>query len=137
MRTLGGYPGRRERDVKGPPWLVPLLGVTSAGLVPWTLWLTFTLPERHLAHHYDVAWVGFDIGLAAAFAATTWAAIRDSRWLPVAAAVTATMLLCDAWFDVVTSAGGSERVEAILQAAFAEIPLACVCAFVVRLRGRT
>jgi hypothetical protein len=46
------------------------------------------------------------------------------------------MLLCDAWFDVVTSAGGSERLEAVLEAVLVELPLAALCGLVVWLRGR-
>ena len=108
-----------------------LLAATAVLLVPWTLWLTFTLPSRHVTLHYDLAWVGFDIGLAAAFAGTAWAGLTSSRWLVPLAAVTGTMLVCDAWFDVVTSQGGGERVEALLEAALAELPLAALCAFVV------
>jgi hypothetical protein len=100
-------------------------------LVPWTLWLTFTLPSRHLTEHYDLAWVGFDIGLATAVAATAWAAVRRLAWLVPLAAVTGTMLVCDAWFDIVTSQGGSEIVEAALEAVFGELPLAAICAYVV------
>ena len=58
------------------------------------------------------------------------AAYRRSHLLVPFAAATGAMLLCDAWFDVVTSTPG-ERLEALLQAGFAEIPLALVCAFVV------
>lgn len=101
------------------------------GLVPWTLYLTFTLPSRHVTHHYALAWVGFDIALAAVFAATATAAARSSQWLAPLAAATGTMLVCDAWFDIVTSQGGGERVEAVLEAALAELPLAALCAFVV------
>ena len=70
-------------------WLVLLLAITAALLVPWTLWLAVSLPERRVAHHYDVAWVGFDIALAVAFAATTWTAVRSSRWLVPSASTTA------------------------------------------------
>jgi len=41
------------------------------------------------------------------------------------------MLICDAWFDVITSAGAKERLEALLEAAFAELPLATICALIV------
>jgi hypothetical protein len=41
------------------------------------------------------------------------------------------MLLCDAWFDVVTSGGGGERLEAVLEAVFAELPLAVLCGVIV------
>lgn len=112
-------------------WVPRLLALVALALVPWTLWLTFSLPSRHVTQHYDAAWVGFDIALAAAFAATAWSALRRPRWLVALAAATGTMLLCDAWFDVVTSSGGAERVEAVAEAAFAEIPLAAICAYIV------
>jgi hypothetical protein len=118
----------------GPPvarWVAPLLALVAIFLVPWTLWLTFTLPSRHITDHYDLAWVGFDVALAAAVGATAWAAVRRLRWLVPLAAVTGTMLLCDAWFDVVTSHGAGETIEAGLEALFGELPLAAICAYVV------
>jgi hypothetical protein len=114
-----------------PRWLVAVLGGVAVLLVPWILYLTFTLPARHVTVHYDLAWVGFDVGLTIALTATTWAVLRGSEWLVPFAAITATMLVCDAWFDVTTSRPGSELLEAIAQAAFAELPLAAVCAFIV------
>lgn len=105
--------------------------LTALGLGPWTLYLTYSLPSRHLTRHYDLAWVGFDIVLALAFAWTGWSALHPSKWLVPAAAVTGTLLLCDAWFDIVTSSGGSEQTEAILQACFAELPLAALCGYIV------
>jgi hypothetical protein len=114
-----------------PRWMTVLLALVAVGLVPWILYLTFTLPSRHVTYHYDIAWVGFDVGLTASFAATAWAAFRGSRWLVPLAAVTGAMLCCDAWFDVVTSQSGSEMWEAIAEAALAELPLAAVCAFIV------
>jgi hypothetical protein len=114
-----------------PRWVTSLLMLTAAGLLPWTLWLTFTLPSRHLTEHYDVAWVVFDCALFGAFAATAWCAVKSSQWLVPFAAVTGTMLVCDAWFDVVTSIGSGGALEAILEALLAELPLAAVCALIV------
>jgi hypothetical protein len=114
-----------------PRWMTVLLGVVAVGLVPWILYLTFSLPSRHVTFHYDVAWVGFDVGLTASFAATAWAAFRGSQWLVPLAAATGTMLCCDAWFDVVTSQSGSEMWEAIAEAALAELPFAAICGFIV------
>ena len=114
-----------------PRWVTPVLTLTAAGLLPWTLYLTFTLPERHVSQHYDLAWVGFDIALASAFAATAWCAVRSSQWLVPLAAAAGTMLVCDAWFDVMTSIGSGDAVEALLEAVFAELPLAFLCAFIV------
>ncbi len=109
-------------------WAPRLLALVALALVPWTLWLTFSLPSRHVTHHYDLAWIGFDVALAAAFGATAWSAVRCPRWLAPLAAATGTMLVCDAWFDVVTSSGGGERLEAVAEAVFAELPLAAICA---------
>ena len=108
-----------------------LLGLVAVGLVPWILYLTFTLPSRHVTFHYDLAWIGFDVALLASFAATAWATFRGSQWLVPLAAVTGAMLVSDAWFDVVTSQSGSEMWEAVAEAVLAELPLAAVCAFIV------
>jgi hypothetical protein len=131
MRNSGESLGDGPIRIPLPHWLVMLLGLVAVLLVPWTLYLTFTLPSRHVTFHYSLAWVGFDIALAVSFAATAWAAFRGSQWLVPLAAVTGTMLLCDAWFDVVTSHPGGEMWEAVAEAALAELPLAAVCAFVV------
>ena len=113
------------------PRLTALLALVAVALVPWTLYLTFTLPSRHVTFHYDLAWVGFDIALAASFATTAWAAFRGSQWLVPLAAVTATMLCCDVWFDIVTSRSGSEMWEAVAEAVLVELPLAALCVFIV------
>lgn len=112
-----------------PRWITALLAFTAVALIPWTLWLTFSLPSRHVSDHYDVAWVGFDIGLALALGLTARAVFRGSRLLAPLAAATAAMLVCDAWFDIVTSNSG-ERLEAALRAIFAELPLATICAYI-------
>jgi hypothetical protein len=114
-----------------PRWVTPVLALTAAGLLPWTLYLTFSLPSRHVTAHYDIAWVVFDCALFVAFAATVWCAVRALEWLVPAAAVTGTMLLCDAWFDVITTIGTNDWIEAVLEAAFAELPLAALCGFIV------
>ena len=114
-----------------PRWVVAVFVGVTALLVPWSVYLTFTLPSRHVTFHYDLAWVGFDVGLTLVFAATAWAALRGSAWLVPIAAVTGTMLCCDAWFDVVTSRAGTDFLGAIAEAAVAELPLAALCAFIV------
>jgi hypothetical protein len=108
-----------------------VLGAATVFLAPWVLYLTFTLPSRHETVHYDLAWVGFDVGLLASFAVTAYGVLRGSQWLGPFAAVTGTMLCCDAWFDVVTSRPGRELMVAVAEAALAEIPLAAICGLVV------
>ena len=129
--TRAGYNVSVKEVPKLPRWAIAALALAAVGLIPWTLWLTFSLPSRHLSDHYDLAWVGFDVALAAAFALTVWSALRRVYWLVPAAAATGTMLLCDAWFDIVTSHGSGERMEAVLEAVFAELPLAAVCGLIV------
>ena len=96
-------------------------------LIPWTIWLGSTLPARHLSEHWDVAWAGFDAALAVALLGTAISAIRRSLWLVPMATVTATLLICDAWFDVVTAAHGRQLTLALGQAIVLELPLAVAC----------
>jgi uncharacterized membrane protein len=113
-------------------WVAPLFALVAVLLVPWTLVLGYRLPARHTSHHWDVAWVGFDVALAAALAATGWGVARRRSWASSAAAVAATLLLCDAWFDNVLANGLEERIEAAIEAAGLEIPLALVCVWLAR-----
>jgi hypothetical protein len=135
MRGLGEPLAERKPEdevrIPLPRWVTLLLALVAIALVPWILYLTFTLPSRRVTSHYDLAWVGFDVGLTASFAATAWAAFRGSQWLAPLAAVTGTMLVCDAWFDIVTSQSGTEMWEAIAEAALAELPLAALCGYIV------
>jgi hypothetical protein len=115
------------RDLLPYRWIAPAFVLGAAVLVPWTLVLAYQLPSRHTSRHWDVAWVGFDLALAAAFACTGVAIAKRSAWAPMAATVAATLLLCDAWFDNVLANGADERLEAGLEAALVEIPLALFC----------
>jgi hypothetical protein len=98
----------------------------AAVLIPWTLLLAYRLPASHTSRHWDVAWVGFDLALATALACTGVAIARRSAWAPMAAAVAATLLLCDAWFDNVLASGLHEHVEAAIEV-LVEVPLALFC----------
>jgi hypothetical protein len=108
-------------------WLVLLLGAVVVALFPWTAYLSTTLPERHLARHWDLAWVGFDLFLAVVLGLTVLALAAGSRLLPFLAAVAGTALLCDAWFDVITSHTGRDQTWALLEAFAVELPLAALC----------
>src|SRR6266478_9060215 len=45
-------------------------------LVPWIAQLATTLPDHHSAHQWRLAWSGFDVALALAFAFTAFAGWR-------------------------------------------------------------
>ena len=114
-------------------WLAPLFLLGGAGLVPWTVYLAVTLPSRHLqTNYYDVAWGGFDVALAGVLLATGVGLLRSRLWVESTAAAAGTLLLCDAWFDVLTSSGLRGRTQAGLLAVFIELPMAVVCFAVAR-----
>ena len=112
-------------------WVGPLFLCLGVALLAWTGWLTITLPTRHIAAHWDVAWGGFDAMLAAALVATGLGAWRRRSWLPAAAAASATLLLVDGWFDVLTSHGAVQLTTALVEAFVAELPLAALCVWIV------
>ena len=89
------------------------------------------LPARHVTDHWRIAWAGFDLGLALALATTALGVAREAQWVDATAAVSATLLVTDAWFDIVLADPGGERVEAIVLAAIGEIPLALFCVWIV------
>ena len=116
-------------------WATGLLAVLGIGLLPWTLWLGLSLPSRKVTEHWDLAWVGFDLVLAASLLGTAAALLRRSPWLRAVAAATGALLLADAWFDVVTASASKERWFAIGLAAVGEVPLAALCLVLARPRA--
>jgi hypothetical protein len=106
--------------------------VLGLGLVPWTVMLALTLPSLHGNHHYAVAWTGFDVALAVALAATGIGAFRRAAWLQSAAAVAATLVISDAWFDMLSSTSPREVLTSVGLALFVELPVALACVFVAR-----
>ncbi len=113
-------------EARAVRWTGPLFAVFSLILLPWTVYLAETLPSRQLSSNYDAAWAGFDVILMIGLAGTAYFALRRSRYLAIAAAATATLLVVDAWFDVLTTPA-NQRAESILLAAIVELPLAAVC----------
>lgn len=113
-------------------WVVPLFALGALLLVPWVVLLAVTLPSHHRAAHWDVAWVGFDVLLALLLLTVAISAWRRSPWLEGAATATATLLVVDAWFDVLTSSTNGELLVALVEAALVELPLALVCVLLAR-----
>jgi ABC-type cobalt transport system substrate-binding protein len=107
-------------------WTGPIFALFSVIMLPWTIYIAASLPAREVSPNYDAAWAGFDVLLLGALAATAFFALRRSRYLSTAAAATATLLVVDAWFDVMTTPAGG-RLESILLAVAVELPLAAVC----------
>ena len=101
--------------------------VGAVVLIPWAVLLAYTLPAHHRVLHWDAIWAGFDLALALALLLTAVAAIRGRPWLAIPATASATLLVCDAWFDVLTARGAHEITTALLEAALVELPLAGLC----------
>jgi hypothetical protein len=126
---------RRPAGLSGPGAWSPLrigvvvLAAVALLLPAWAIYLAVALPREHVAPNWDVVWVGFDLGLAALAAAAVIAFRRRSAWTPVLGGALAAALVCDAWFDVMTSTG-TDRLVAIALALFAELPIAAVAAIV-------
>ena len=108
-------------------WLLLTIGGVAVGLLPWTAYLSATLPSQHLAEHWDIAWAGLDTFEAVALVLLFLAVVRRSTFVPMFAAVAGTALLCDAWFDVLTSGSGQSFHWALIEAFVAELPLAALC----------
>jgi hypothetical protein len=102
------------------------LALTAAvALIPWTIYLGLTLPENYTAQHWQATWVGFDILLLAFMIATAVLGFVRHHLLTLFAFSTGVLLVCDAWFDVLTAKRGDFAVS-ILTAALGELPLAIV-----------
>ena len=108
-------------------WPAAVLGIAAVVLIPWAIALGQMLPTRHVANHWDAAWTGFDVILAVSLLATAWAYLRRRELVKGLAAVSGTLLLCDAWFDLLTSSAGKDLDLAILLAVIGEVPLAIIC----------
>ena len=115
-----------------PPWVAPALITCAVVLIPWTAILFVTLPGDYVANHWKIAWGGFDIGLGVALASTAVMVVRRSPFAEVFATVTGTLLVCDAWFDVMTSRGVSDVAQALASAALVELPLAALSFWMAR-----
>jgi hypothetical protein len=112
--------------------IAPFFLLAGLVLIPWTIWLTFSLPPRHETENWKTVWAGFDLAEAAALIGTAWTALRRSPWLAPVAAITGTLLCVDAWFDITLEAGGKHLLASVLEAAFVELPLAAICFWVAR-----
>jgi len=114
-----------------PRWVVAFFLGGAVVLIPWIV-LMFTVPQVvNVTQRWEVVWGGFDCFLVLGFAVTAFRLITRSPRGAVTAAMTGTMLLIDAWFDVLTTHRGG-LVVSILMAVFAEIPCAVICFYVSR-----
>ena len=129
--TAGGA-GERRRKI-----LLAAIVVCCLVLAVWIGVLAATLPRYYRAGGWRGAWVGFDLAELAAFLVTGWAAWRRRQILIICLVVLATLLCCDAWFDVVLNARTKDFLLSLLSALLIELPLAAVAILLARRLMRT
>jgi hypothetical protein len=119
-RRAPAYRTRARARYRWPAYVLMGGGVL---LLPWLVLLAVTLPTQTLA------WVGLDAMEAGGLIVTGLLVLRRHPLRAATAAMTATLLLVDAWFDITTSTG-SDLAVAVILAVLAELPLAALCATV-------
>ncbi len=100
----------------------------SVAMIPWLGYLSVTLPENYIAHNWTVTWVGFDVLLVGFMLATAVLGYLRRQLLVPAAFTTGVLLICDAWFDLMT-AGPRDVWLSVTTALLIEVPLAIFMIF--------
>jgi hypothetical protein len=136
---LCGYAVGSELSVLPPEsgrarWLPLALALAALALVPSLVIVLTVVPPVQIAHHLPLAWTGLDVFELLALAATGFALHRRSAVTAVPATITGTLLLCDAWINVIPTTGMA-RAEAIVLA-FVEVPLAALSFWVAARAAR-
>ena len=127
----------RHAPVKpGTSWrwdlLLVLIVAGCVFLAAWIGYLAVSLPAFYHTGSWRGAWVGFDIAELVVFAITGWAAWRRRQVLIMCLIVLATLLLCDAWFDVVLDTRTAGFLGSLLSALLIEVPIAVMAIVVAR-----
>ena len=123
--ATAGNPRRRR-------WFLIGTIVCCVLLAAWIGVLAVTLPRFYRAGDWRGAWVGFDLAELIAFGATAWAAWRGRQVLIMCLLVLATLLLCDAWFDVTLDVRTSGFWFSLASALLVEIPVAVAALLAAR-----
>jgi hypothetical protein len=100
----------------------------AVSMIPWTVGLAATLPQRYVVGTWTLTWTGFDVVLIGCFSVTAWALWKQRQIALPAAMVTSVLLMCDAWFDLLTAHRGGDLLVSSVTALFGEIPIAIVLA---------
>ncbi|HQU27211.1 MAG TPA: hypothetical protein PLS29_09310 [Acidimicrobiales bacterium] len=111
------------RDLRGR--VIVALAIGAVGEVAWTIVLGLRLPNRYVAHHWTLTWVGIDVIEIVMLLVTAFLAWRRRPGpLALSASATAMLYVVDAWFDVTTAGRGDVADSALML--ILEIPVALV-----------
>jgi len=124
---------QRPRDEVFPPAIarrmrrnrLTLMVGGAIGLIPWLIYLAATLPANYVAHNWPATWIGFDCVLIAFMVATAVLGWLRRELVILPGFTTGVLLICDAWFDVMTAAPGQVWMS-VLTAALINLPLAAI-----------
>ena len=97
----------------------------AIALIPWTIYLAFTLPDNYVAHNWPATWIGFDCVLITFMTATAVLGWLRRQLVLLAAFTTGVLLICDAWFDIMT-AGTNQFWMSASAAAAINVPVAAI-----------
>jgi len=97
----------------------------AIGLIAWVMFLVTTLPANYVAHNWPAIWAGFDVLLVALMVTTAVLVFRRRQLVPLTVFTTGVLLICDAWFDVMT-AGPHDLWASALTATLVELPVAVI-----------
>jgi hypothetical protein len=98
----------------------------SIALIPWIVYLGFSLPANYVAQNWPATWMGFDCLLVAFMAATAVLGWLRRQLVLLTAFTTGVLLISDAWFDILTAGLGRDLAVPMLSAALGNLPLAAI-----------
>lgn len=108
-----------------PRWAAAIYLLISVGMIPWVIYLAYTLHAQHISRNWDITWVGLDIAQISSLLITGMLTKIKSIYMVFTATITGTLFLTDAWFDILGyKLGTIGSSEAIVMATLGEIPLA-------------
>ena len=122
---------RGQRPPARPPALiVRLLVIGALAYIPLIATAIAGAPSELAAHHLALTRTGLDVFECIGFATIGWCLLRRIPILAVATSFLGALMVCDAWYDVVTTAASS-RVSSVALACL-ELPLAALSVGVAR-----
>jgi hypothetical protein len=109
----------------------------AAILIPWIGFLSVSLPRSHSVRAWNLVWIGFDIAVAVCLGVTGWWVLQRCQVAMFGLVVAATLLLCDAWFDVCRAWNTADQTWALLSAVVEVSVAALLASSALRIVRRT
>ena len=100
-------------------------------LTPWTIYLSRNLPSNYITRNWDVVWIGIDAMIIIGFLLIAILGYLKSKWLVIAVASSATLIILDAWLDITSSWHTPDFNQSVVLAVFFELPTAIMmCVYI-------